>query len=468
MSRAYYSDNKFEIQTRRLYNDLATGKRKNITQATIAKYHVKFDDDGKVIIPKEFLPSAKIIVEPTQPIDLTVKAPDEVHLVPKVMYKGPVTTKQVQDYIKSPQFNEDRKTNGEKQLSTSSITQYATGAAILIKLGLVKSKTEDIMPIISDAPRVIAALQARDITQSTLNKDLHSCYNLCKNIPMVRDQVPKSITQEYGKLLGAGKVLNTNQKYDELQAKPVYKWPDIVKNIDSTFGKDSIQSLYFHVYEEVPIRGELKRIPINPTSHEGNYLIIDKKKAVIHLKKYKTQASYGNKEYTLTPSLTKMVKASLKKEPRDMLFPIEGPLSHWLEETLDKAGYPNFPFGPQTTQPDRAKLHIGLRHTFAAYANSDLNKGAFPSGHKLASLMLHELQQSLTAYTNKQFFSEEDRMRDAPHHTPKPTRTGGAEKIRAKKKSRVTQEEEEEEEDEEDEEVIRPSRPRKAPTPNFV
>jgi hypothetical protein len=419
-----------------------------------------------VIIPKEFLPSAHVIVEPTQPIDLTVKAPDEVHLVPKIMYQGPVTTSQVQEYIKSPQFNEDRKTNGEKQLTASSITQYATGAAILIKLGLVKSKTEDIMPIIKDAPRVIAALQAREKKQSTLNKDLHSCYNLCKNIPMVRDQVSKSITQEYGKLLGEGKKENTNTKYDELQAKPVYKWPDIVKNIDSTFGKGSIQSLYFHVYEEVPIRGELKSIPINPKSEEGNYLILDKKTAVIHLKNYKTQASYGNKEYTLTPTLTKMVQASLKKEPRDVLFPIEGPLSHWLEETLDKAGYPNFPFGPETTQADKAKLHTGLRHTFAAYANSELNKGGkFPSGHKLASLMLHELQQSLTAYTNKQFFSDEDRAKHHKEAPPKPKRQpkkseDDAPKIRTKKKSS--------DESNEEEEVIRPSRPRKPPPPNFV
>ena len=173
-SNTYYGTNAFEIQARRLYNDISSGKRKKITQHTITKYNLQFDTDGNIIVPQAYLPSAIITVEPTEPQDLTVKAPDEVHLIPKVMFKGPVTTKQIQEYIKSPAFNEDRKTNGAKQLTANSITQYTTGAGILIKLGLVGSKTDDIMPVISDPARVIAAIQTRDVTQSTINKDVHS------------------------------------------------------------------------------------------------------------------------------------------------------------------------------------------------------------------------------------------------------------------------------------------------------
>ena len=416
-SNTYYGTNAFEIQARRLYNDISSGKRKKITQHTITKYNLQFDTDGNIIVPQAYLPSAIITVEPTEPQDLTVKAPDEVHLIPKVMFKGPVTTKQIQEYIKSPLFNEDRKNNGAKQLTPNSITQYTTGAGILIKLGLVGSKTEDIMPVISDPARVIAAIQSRDVTQSTINKDVHSCYNLCKNIPMVRDQVSKTITQEYGKLLGEGKKENTNTKYDELQSKPVYKWPDVVNNVDARFGLGSLESLYFHVYQEVPIRGELKNLRINPDTHDGNFIIVTNKSADIHLKKYKTDSSYGDRVYSLSPSLVKMVIASIKKEPRLVLFPIKGPLTHWLGSTLREAGYPNFPYGPSTTPDDKTKLHLGVRHTFAAYANSNLNRGQFPSGHKLASVMLHELQQSLTAYTNKQFLENEPATQRAEART---------------------------------------------------
>ena len=416
-SSKYYDKEKFEIQKKRLYNDLANKRRENITQKTIEKYGVEYDAAGKLIVPDRYKPSVHITVEPTAPIDLTVKAPDEVHLVPKVMFKGPVTIKQVQDYYSSGQANEDRQEKGEKQLQANSLKQYGGKARVLVKIGVVSTKnigTENIIPIINDTDRVIDAIRAfhtkRGNALSTVNGDFHALYELCKSVPMIKDQVTKEVEQKYGKLLGEGKKANANKTYDELQDKPVYDWTQIVDSVDKKFGKDSIQSLYFHVYQEVPIRGELRNLPIVSKPNETNCIVVPTQgPAIVYLKKYKTHAQYKDKEYHLTAGLSDAIRASLKKTKRNILFAINGPLSAWLRDILVKAGFPHFPYGPEhNTHTDIQKAYLGVRHSFLAYANSTHNNGSFEKGHKLASLMLHELQQSLTSYKNDKFYKEED------------------------------------------------------------
>lgn len=430
-SDKYYNANAFEVQLRKLYAGLQSGKRKNISRKTIEKYGIKFNAKGEVIIPEKYKPKPIITVEPQEePKQVVVKGREEVVIQPRIMKTGAVTTHDVQSYIKN-QLNTDLEKDGKKVLSKSTITQYSTGASIFLKLGLVKEYTDDIMPFVRDSTNTLKAINARDVSQATKNKDIHSVYNMIKNVPMIRDQVDKDTLQAYGKDLGKGKKENTNMKYDELQSKRVYIWTDIVENVKNRFGENSIEYLYFKIFEEAPVRTELANIPLvtanDKPPQEGNYVVVktNKKPVKIYLRKYKTHRTYGDKVYTLSDALSKMVFDSLEANPRNTLFPLTKGISNWLKDTLDQAGYPKFPYGAETTQADRDKIPSGLRHTFASYANSSMNKGKFPKGHQLASLMLHELQQSLTAYQNKDFFTEDDRKVHMGMERGETSRKGG-------------------------------------------
>jgi hypothetical protein len=190
------------------------------------------------------------------------------------------------------------------------------------------------------------------------------------------------------------------------------------------------------VFEEVPIRTELANMPLVVTGEEppekGNYAIVkgNKKPVEIHLREYKTKFTYGNQVYTLSKPLTKMIIASLEAEPRSKLFPISGGISNWLNNMLTRSGYADFPYGSETTQSDRDKVYAGMRHTFAAYANSPLNKNQFPRSADLAKLMLHNNAQSATVYQNKGFFTEAERASggEASGSGTAPKRGGGRRK----------------------------------------
>lgn len=430
-SKKFYKDNAFEIQKRKLYAAILSGKRENLTRATIEKYDIQFNEDGEIIVPAKYKPKVEIKVEAQEPTRLVVKGRDVVIEEPRNIPRGAVTTHDVQTYIKT-QYNADLEKEGKKQLGASSITQYSTGAGIFLKLGFVKDYASDIMPSVRDTKKTLATINSRQVSQATKNKDLHSVYFMAKNVPMIRDQVGKDVAQAYGKELGTGKKENTNKKYDELQAKKVYIWTDIVNNVEKRFGKNSIESLYFKVFEEVPIRGELANIPIIYENEDeipkaGNYVLMKGSDSIeVHLKKYKTHFSYGDQVYTLSKTLSKMIVASLKKDTRDVLFEVKPGINVWLKNILAESGYPNFPYGKDTTQADRDKITSGIRHTFASYANSAFNK-KFQKGHKLAALMLHELQQSLTAYQNKEFYTEADRIAHMNHEEGQGsgTRKGG-------------------------------------------
>jgi hypothetical protein len=414
-SEKYYKDNASEVQARKLYAGLISGKRKNVSQKTIAKYGIKFNAKGEVIVPEKYKPKAIITVEPQEPRTIVVKGREEVVIEPRVMKTGAVTTFDVQTYIKTD-LNTDLEKDGKKVLKKETIAQYSTGAGIFLKLGLVKEYTDDIMPFVKDPTNTLKVINARKVEQSTKNKDFHSVYNMIKNVPMVRDQVGKDILQAYGKELQLGKQALGDKKYSDLDTKKVYVWTDIVDRVESTFGKNSLQYLYMKVFEEVPIRTELANMPLVVTGEEppkeGNYAIVkgNKKPVEIHLRDYKTKFTYGNQVYTLSKPLTNMIIASLKSEPRSKLFPISVGISNWLNNMLTRSGYANFPYGSETTQSDRDKVYAGMRHTFASYANSPMNKKQFPRSSDLAKLMLHNIAQSATVYQNRGFLTEEDRV----------------------------------------------------------
>lgn len=410
----YYSTNAHDVQARKLVTGILAGKRKP-THATLAKYGLKLDKNGQLVIPDELKPSPKISVVIPPPQEVTVKAVPEVIEHPKQMKEGPVTTDDIQKYFLSPQYQEDRKARGEKELKSTK--QYATGAGIFIKLGLVKDKSQDVMPVIRNSDLVIKTIQERDSSKNTQTKDFQWVYTVCNQVPQIKQQIPLSLIKDvYGKHLGAGNKELKDSRYDALTEKSVYKWTDVVNGVKKTFGKDSQEYLFFEVFQEVPVRSELADIKVIQVKGKGkevvpekeNVIVMNGKNATIYLNNYKTDRFYGRKEYHLSERLASLITKSLREEPRTKLIDMDTGIEIWLRTVLDEAGFPWFPYGRDTTDSELTKLVAGLRHTFASFANSEHNKGQFPKERKLADMMLHDVEQSHLSYRNKSFFTPND------------------------------------------------------------
>lgn len=402
-----------EVQKRKLVSGLLAGKRRP-TAKTLAKYNLTVDDKGELIIPPEYLPQPTIKVVPQDPQQLVVKGvPAVVEKIDHTMKQGPVTSQDVYDYI-TQRYNDDRIAAGKKPIEVKKLGGALKN--IFKKLGFVKTYAEDIMPFIRDHERTLARIAERAPSKVSATKDIHHVFNITKNVPMVRDQVPISLWKDvYGKQLAAGNQVQADTRYENLTQKKVYKWNEIVKAVAKTFGKWSEEYLFFKVFEEAPIRTELANIPIVKATAKGkgrapaeNYLLLSADSAVLHLNSYKTVNIFGPKQYKFTADLVKLVNASLQEERRDKLFAMDIGINSWLRTILAESGFPHFPYGPGQSKTDAEHTMSGLRHTFAAFCNSPLNKGEFPEEKELADLMCHKLTQSLTSYRNKSFFTQND------------------------------------------------------------
>lgn len=414
-----YDAHAFECQKAKLVVGLVNGKRRP-TARTIEKYGLQewIDEKGELVVPQAYRPKPKIVVVQPPQQDITVKGVQRVvETVDPTLKSGPVSTKQVKDYFRSEQYQLDREGRGESRVKT--FAQTASGANVLIKIGLVKDEAQDIMPVIRDTERVIKAVREREGTnEKQQTRDFHWLNTMCTQCPMIEEQLPANFSYEtYGKLLAQGNAKLKGESYDKLTEKSVYRWPDIVKGVEETFGKDSEEHLYMRVFEEVPIRTELANIKVVVVKGKGkealpdnttNFLLIDGKSMVLHLNRYKTDRIYGAKQYTFSPALVKLVAKSLTLHPRTKLFDMDVGINEWLRTIFTHAGYKHFPYGPGQTNGDREHIVSGLRHTLASYFNDPkFNKdGKYPKERKLAELMGHDVSQALQTYRNRSFYSK--------------------------------------------------------------
>jgi 2-hydroxy-3-keto-5-methylthiopentenyl-1-phosphate phosphatase len=400
-----YSENATDIQKKKLISGLIKGRRRP-TPKTLAKYNLKVDDKGELIVPPEFMPKQKITVITPPPQDITVKAPIDVIEHPKQMKEGAVSSQDVYDYI-TTKYNDDRVKNNKKPIEVKKLGGALKN--ILKHLGLVKDYSQDIMPIIKNSDLVLKTIKDKAPSATSEQKYLHHVFNIAKNVPQVRDQIPESLWRNvYGKEMSDRNKGLGDTRYDNLTEKSVYQWNHVVDAVRKTFGKDSEEYLFFQFFQEVPGRDEVANIHIVRGTKKGNdnYIHISGPNMVVHINKYKTVSQYGPKTYTLSKSLVKLISDSLKKDPREKLFNMDGGINVWLRTILDEAGFPKFPYGPETTPNDRGKIVSAIRHVFATFANSDLNKGEFPKERDLANMMGHTVSQSHMSYRNKNFFTQ--------------------------------------------------------------
>lgn len=411
----YYDndEHKYEKQRRDLVRAIQNGKRKNVTKATLDKYHIELNPDGSVldsIIEQLGKVTISVLPQPIVEQDVAiVPAPKKVVERP---LKGAtaVSTKDCKDYVKN-RLNEDRVKEGQKPFAKSTMNSYLTHMNILRKLGLVKDDSEDIMPYIRNPVKTIEVMRKRISDQglklNSLAQDAIALMNICKYVPQVRDQIDyKQITYVYGAVNAEAQKKNTHETSNTLDQKPVFMWPKIVEAVKKKFGPGSIEYLYFKTFEEVPVRTELTDLPVN-NSEAPNYVSVPagKEPVLIQLRRFKTIKTFKEQTYTLSPALSAMIRKSLKAKPRALLFevPKHAP-EKWLRDILSEAGYPQFPHPTEEENKD-VKVFGGMRHTLISYRNSIYNTKGELRGGELADKMLHSLGQAKLSYQNARFVS---------------------------------------------------------------
>jgi len=193
-----------------------------------------------------------------------------------------------------------------------------------------------------------------------------------------------------------------NEKKDD---DKVYRWDKILKGVEKTFGKNSLENFFFRFYDEVPIRAEfshpIKIVHQADDAPENENVLVDRGGHMIEFRlcKWKTKSSkYPNEIiYKLSPDLCNIFRRT--EQPRHFLFPVKN-WAKWVNETLEKSGFPKFPHG--VNEPTMSNISSGLRRTIASYRNSKFNKTK-PMGDELARLMLHDLATSKFVYQHTNF-----------------------------------------------------------------
>lgn len=167
---------------------------------------------------------------------------------------------------------------------------------------------------------------------------------LFKHLPDMTKRVPeksKKLWKQYTMdIAEQGKKLQYNNELTENEKKGWVDWNDVLAKRDeyaeSDYGgiKHLILSLYTYIpplrndFGMVKIYPTLKaRLVENPNKNDGNFLILTDRSAMFYLNDYKTKHSYGQQKIELPTELRRVIKASLRKIPRDYL------LWNWCDKT---------------------------------------------------------------------------------------------------------------------------------------
>jgi len=339
--------------------------KKPPTQKTIDKYNIQFDNQNRVIIPED------------------LRRPDlKVQVAPKVMKASESVEYLINNY----------KPNGLPP-KTDIIKKYKQFPGII---GLV-GDTENIIPTLEQPEKILEALREKYTNLETLKQKWQVLFTHVSNVPMELD---KKIIHEYeiifNKLKNKSKEATTDRNKDE----KVYRWDKILDGVEKTFGKNSMENFFFRMFDEIPIRNEFGHpIPIvhqlNEAPQESNF-VLDRGGHMVefHLREWKTKGTKYPDEiiYKFSPALCDIFRRT--EQPRSFLLPVENWTS-WVQETLNKSGFPKFPYG--TEDSPLKDIASGLRKTIATFRNSSLNEDRV-RGADLAYLMLHDHSTSVTTY----------------------------------------------------------------------
>ena len=140
-------------------------------------------------------------------------------------------------------------------------------------------------------------------------------------------------------------------------------WPELVRRVKEHYGDNSAEYLLVSLFRNMPYRGDLHALTINPVDRStGNFISIDDDTATIVIHHHKTDATYGKKIDVLDADVRELVRRFIESNGlSDGDFLLGGrPHSGWINEFLTTVGI---------KKACHARMHL-LRHTWAtSYAN---------------------------------------------------------------------------------------------------
>lgn len=383
-SKNYYGKNKEEIQRRRLYKDIISGKRTNLTQEVIEKYDIRFDASGNIIIPQEYGPQTEVVCETVQK---------------EYKLDRPVTLTQVYNFFET----EYRTKDGAKPSVNTIKTKYKQLGTVLRKaLDIeIDNDSTDVIPLVKDAQRLLKGITDNYENQNTRVLQIEKVLTAVDNYLPLKEQLDEKVIQLYRRASREARGDQVEKSINDTQTLKVYDWSQVKQLVKKDKGAESVEYLYLLTYEYVPVRDELLGLPLFKSDEIGNYAKLNRTGIKVILRDYKTKTKYEDREYVLPRGLSGKLFDTLGSDSR-VLFPKD--IHTRIKAVLDK--YIFFPFGPNAENHQYA-FSTGLRHTLVAYRNSDANPG-LPRGKELARLMLHSQGTAQLVYNNKNIFTSKE------------------------------------------------------------
>ena len=436
-------DQSWYIQRKRVYDRMRkTGK---LPQArTIAKYGIVIEN-GKVLVPDD-LKKPKVVIDwvpAREPLVVRARLEDPDPVVRPVQ-QGTITTAVSNEYLDKYYTLGTDKDSETRKAKDSWVAKYKGVGKFLKKVGVLKDvATGDMAEALNQYEKVIDYINnmkisvgdniGKPVGPGTRNERLKVILVHLDNNPNLKAKVSKEAYKAYREAQQDVSMAAGERTANARDEKSVYRWPDVMDALERKFGKYSRENMYARVFNEVPVRNELKNIPFlksmadyNP---KENYCYIKSPTEItIFINDFKTAAGVKAQAYKLSPEVCDIITQNMAerdqadKDEMRSLFPFpyddETSLWVWFGKAIAEAGFPKYPYG-KTKDAGKDETQNGSRHAIATWRNSNENKlseNPEPFGSKLAALMLHTLATSEKVYQNTGFL--ETPGQDRPPLTP--------------------------------------------------
>lgn len=179
----------------------------------------------------------------------------------------------------------------------------------------------------------------------------------------------------------------------EKQKKGVVDWNDIIQAREQLAKREygSRRHVLMSMYTYLPpMRQDLNEVKIltkTPKNMDGNYIILNARVAKLVLNEYKTVKAYGRFDTSLPKELTKIIKDSLKIQPREYLITDTEGKPYTDDKSFAKFSNRTL---KETLNNDAVSVSM-LRHSYIS--SQDYNKMTEGDRKELARQMMHSVAQ---------------------------------------------------------------------------
>jgi hypothetical protein len=356
--RKYYNENKSNVQRTRIIStlqDLANGdlEARRPSLKTLKKYGLYNEETGKVEIPTKYkspeINYANVLPEPER---------NQIIDVVRVNANTPITTynstndnvngAELQNWVFNVLSNEPLK-SGEVRSKQTLQGCANIGKILFAVYGEKYTDKSDFLPKILDVTRTLELWDkySKWNKSSSKEKPLSYLLKVVQSFPPLVKAVSKSIIEIYDAKFRDYKGLAFNEQ--DSAKKPVFEWRIIRNAIFSVYGRESYESLYILLLNQIIGRDNFGSYIRNisdptPSKDKNNYLILDRpnKKATFLMQDYKTKGVFGTQAIVLD---TQIVNLIIKLHPTNIsqqtLFPAniqtnKQKLGNWIKNQLKK------------------------------------------------------------------------------------------------------------------------------------